>query len=171
MTIKILLAGEGGQGIQTVAKLISQACFEAGFYVSEIPNFGLEQRGGVSLEYLIISDKKIIYPKFTYADIILVMSSQAKERLILSLRGTMLGVTKQSRIILDLNDFMETLQNNNIHQQSYNIFFLGLIGKTLSDKKLLNIKNLQKLLENKLNKKPNWKENNEAFVFGCNYII
>ena len=44
---KIVLAGEGGQGVQSIAKILVEAGYEAGKEVLYIPNFGVEQRGGV----------------------------------------------------------------------------------------------------------------------------
>ena len=46
---KIVLAGEGGQGVQSIAKILVEAGYEAGKQVLYIPNFGVEQRGGVSV--------------------------------------------------------------------------------------------------------------------------
>jgi 2-oxoglutarate ferredoxin oxidoreductase subunit gamma len=160
MKTKILLAGDGGQGIQTISKLITQVAFDNSFFVSEIPNFGLEQRGGVSLEFLQISDKEIIYPKFAQPDVMLIMSSQAKER------------TEQHQLkdtkILNVEDYTKILEENNISKQSYNIFFLGILGKILADKKILNLNALRKVLHKKLSQKPNWEENNTAFELGIN---
>ncbi|MEI6040247.1 MAG: 2-oxoacid:acceptor oxidoreductase family protein [Candidatus Berkelbacteria bacterium] len=68
--IKILLAGEGGQGVQTVAKILTEAAQKAGLKTSYIPSFGVEQRGGVSLSYIQIDTEQIPYPRFEKADII-----------------------------------------------------------------------------------------------------
>lgn len=37
---KIVLAGEGGQGVQSIAKILVEAGYEAGKQVLYIPNFG-----------------------------------------------------------------------------------------------------------------------------------
>jgi 2-oxoglutarate ferredoxin oxidoreductase subunit gamma len=75
--IKILLAGEGGQGIQTVAKVLTEAAQMSGQKTSYIPSFGVEQRGGVSLAYVQISDSEIPYPRFEQADIVVVFCDRA----------------------------------------------------------------------------------------------
>jgi 2-oxoglutarate ferredoxin oxidoreductase subunit gamma len=46
---KIIIAGEGGQGIQTIAHAFARAAFLDDLNVSFMPNYGVEQRGGVSL--------------------------------------------------------------------------------------------------------------------------
>ena len=55
---KIVLAGEGGQGVQSVAKILVEAGYEAGKQILYIPNFGVEQRGGVSIAFCQILMKK-----------------------------------------------------------------------------------------------------------------
>ena len=58
---KIVLAGEGGQGVQSIAKILVEAGYEANKEILYIPNFGVEQRGGVSVAFCQIGDEKIGY--------------------------------------------------------------------------------------------------------------
>ncbi|PKM89566.1 MAG: ketoisovalerate oxidoreductase [Firmicutes bacterium HGW-Firmicutes-12] len=76
-TVKIALAGEGGQGVQSVAGIMVEAAYEEGREALYIPNFGVEQRGGVSVAYCQISDEKIGSPKFVYADLVIALSDRA----------------------------------------------------------------------------------------------
>jgi len=89
--LKLLIAGEGGQGVQTIGEILAQTAFTEGNEVSLIPNFGVEQRGGVSLAFLQISREKPIaypsaaptsfaYPKFKKADILVVLAGRAISR-------------------------------------------------------------------------------------------
>lgn len=75
--VKIVLAGEGGQGVQSVAGIIAEAANVEGKEALYIPNFGVEQRGGVSVAYLQISNEKIGSPKFQKGDIVVVLSDRA----------------------------------------------------------------------------------------------
>ena len=77
---KIMLAGEGGQGVQSVAAILSEAAYQAGKDVMYIPNFGVEQRGGVSIAFMQISSETIGSPKFDDAEIIVALSDRAIER-------------------------------------------------------------------------------------------
>jgi 2-oxoglutarate ferredoxin oxidoreductase subunit gamma len=77
---KILIAGEGGQGIQALAHVFVRAAFDAGLNVVYLPNFGVEQRGGVSLGFLQIGRGEIGFPKFDKADIIINMRDRAIDR-------------------------------------------------------------------------------------------
>jgi len=78
--IKIVLAGEGGQGVQSVAEIIAEAANEEGKQALYIPNFGVEQRGGVSVAYVQISDSSIGSPKFQTGDIVVALSDRAVRR-------------------------------------------------------------------------------------------
>ncbi len=81
--LKLLIAGEGGQGVQTIAEVFTQACHHEGDSATYIPNFGVEQRGGVSLAFVCISElKPVVYPKFEKADILVVLCERAIPRTI-----------------------------------------------------------------------------------------
>lgn len=79
-TTKIVLAGEGGQGVQSVAEIIAEAANEEGKKALYIPNFGVEQRGGVSVAYVQISEGNIGAPKFQTGDIVVALSDRAVRR-------------------------------------------------------------------------------------------
>lgn len=78
---KIIIAGEGGQGVQTIAKIILEAAYRKKMEVSYIPNFGVEQRGGVSVSFLKLStDNPIVFPKFDKGDIVVILSERSVQR-------------------------------------------------------------------------------------------
>lgn len=77
--MKILLAGEGGQGVQLAAEVLAKSAFLVGLSSSVIPNFGVEQRGGVSLAFIIIGGQ-ILYPKFAQADVAAIFCDRARPR-------------------------------------------------------------------------------------------
>ena len=77
---KIALAGEGGQGVQSLAEILAEAANQEGKQALYIPNFGVEQRGGVSIAYVQISDGPIGAPKFQKADILIPLSPRAIRR-------------------------------------------------------------------------------------------
>lgn len=78
--MKILIAGEGGQGIQTAAQVLAKAAFVEQKKVLYIPNFGVEQRGGASIAFLVIDEKPVVYPKFEKADILVILSERIVNR-------------------------------------------------------------------------------------------
>ncbi len=78
--VQIVIAGEGGQGVQSVANILSEAAYHKGKQVLYIPNFGVEQRGGVSIAFMQISDEPISTMKFTKADIVIALSGRSVAR-------------------------------------------------------------------------------------------
>lgn len=78
--MKILIAGEGGQGIQTIAQVLAKAAFKEEKKSLYIPNFGVEQRGGASIAFVVIDKNPVAYPKFEKADILAILSARVKER-------------------------------------------------------------------------------------------
>ncbi len=106
--IKILLAGEGGQGVQTVAKIITEAAQARNEKTSFIPSFGVEQRGGVSLAYIQIAEENIPYPRFETADIIVAFCNRA-------IKAIENYITDQTIFIYDSSaisdDFLEPIKS------------------------------------------------------------
>lgn len=158
MLLKLLIAGDGGQGIQTMADIISQAAFSKDFFVSYIPNYGLEQRGGSSLAFLQISDRDVAYPKFSNPDILVVMSDESRARV--------LGYEHKSVKVIDVKDYSQVLEENKVGTTGYNVFFLGVLAKVLEDNKIKLGEDIFAALEKKLGKKPNWEENERVYLAG-----
>ena len=156
--LKILLAGDGGQGIQLLSDIICRSAIEQGLYAVSIPNYGLEQRGGVSLSFVQIGAKEIIYPKFIKPNILLIMSEQARAR------------TKQHQFaevkIIDIVDFKTKMDEVGVPIKSRNIFFLGMFAKMLAAMDFCNQEIILRLLEKKLGDKLGWEENKKAFEQG-----
>ncbi|BCV19981.1 2-oxoacid:acceptor oxidoreductase family protein [Moorella sp. Hama-1] len=80
LNIKIALAGEGGQGVQSIAEILTEAAYHEGYQALYIPNFGVEQRGGVSVAFVQVSNDPVSAPKFTTGDIVVALSHRAVER-------------------------------------------------------------------------------------------
>lgn len=78
--VRIALAGEGGQGVQLVGEVLAEAAHRSGLESLYIPNFGVEQRGGVSIAFVQISDRPIGAPKFKKADVLVALSKRAVAR-------------------------------------------------------------------------------------------
>ena len=78
---KIVIAGEGGQGVQSIAKIIAYAAFDQGKKAVYVPYFSTEKRGGTTEAYAQVGDTVAAYPKFTKADLWVVLSQRAIERI------------------------------------------------------------------------------------------
>jgi len=105
--VKVAIAGEGGQGVQSIAEILAEAANEEGKNALYIPNFGVEQRGGVSIAFVQISDGEIGFPKFTKADILIPVSPRAVQR-------TTMYAGKDTVYIYDNSLIQEGEVNDNI---------------------------------------------------------
>lgn len=155
--VKILIAGEGGQGIQAVAQILAEAAYEEGKQVLYIPNFGVEQRGGVSVAFLQIGDEPIGSPKFAIADIVIALSERAVGRV-----GQYVG--RETVFVYDTmaaGDKTELprgaakvlaipgveIAKKELHPRVFNILIMGaVIGAT----NVVSLDNAKKAIENRL---------------------
>ena len=58
--MEILIAGRGGQGAVTAARLLATAAFHEGKEVQAFPHFGIERRGAPTYAFLRIDKKPIL---------------------------------------------------------------------------------------------------------------
>jgi 2-oxoglutarate ferredoxin oxidoreductase subunit gamma len=79
-TWQITLAGEGGQGLQAVGDILAFCAVSEGLYSTYIPNYGVEMRGGVSIAFVVISDKPVASPRFDESDLIICLSERSVKR-------------------------------------------------------------------------------------------
>ncbi len=138
-TIKIILAGEGGQGTQTIAKILSATAAEEGFEVSYIPSFGVEQRGSPSIAFLTISKDEIRYPRFDKADFAVILQQRA-------ISSVIKYVTPETTIIFDSSTVSSTVFKNkkmfgipaiklaseNLTPKSFNVLVVGALSRLLN---------------------------------------
>ncbi|AQS57809.1 2-oxoacid:acceptor oxidoreductase family protein [Desulforamulus ferrireducens] len=141
--VKICLAGEGGQGVQSVAEIIAAAANAEGREALYIPNFGVEQRGGVSIAYLQIADEPIGAPKFDKADILVALSDRAVRRCKqyidtntvyvydASIEGVEEDLPKEGEAKKVLAIPALEISKNELHPRVFNILIMGaVIGAT-----------------------------------------
>jgi len=155
---KIVLAGEGGQGVQSIAKILVEAGYAANKKVLYIPNFGVEQRGGVSIAFCQISDNEIGEPRFSKGDIVMMLSDRAIDR-------CATYVDKNTTVIYDtsvctLTPQMEAkeiigipankIANDELTTRVFNIIVLGVIIKATS---VLETEYVKKAIEQAFGKK------------------
>ncbi|MDO8507543.1 MAG: 2-oxoacid:acceptor oxidoreductase family protein [bacterium] len=77
---RIIVSGEGGQGIQVISKILATAAYMSGKKMLYVPNYGVEQRGGASLGFVQISNEEIGFPKFQNVDILVILAARAIPR-------------------------------------------------------------------------------------------
>ena len=155
--IKIALAGEGGQGGQSVAQIMTNAANDAGKEALYIPNFGVEQRGGVSIAFCQISDEKIGAPKFETGDIVIALSDRAVVRCQqyvgpgtifvyeASIEGVDEFLPKNAKKVLAIPALK--IAKEELHPRVFNVIILGA---TLKATNIMSLDDAKSALEKKL---------------------
>jgi 2-oxoglutarate ferredoxin oxidoreductase subunit gamma len=80
MTQRIICSGFGGQGVMLMGQLLAYAGMMEGKFVSWLPSYGPEMRGGTANCSVIISDEPVGAPTVTRADVVLVMNKPSMEK-------------------------------------------------------------------------------------------
>ena len=73
--IRILLAGQGGQGVLSAGKIIAESGLHEGKEVSYLPAYGPEMRGGTANCSVIVSDEEIASPLCNEPDVLVAMNA------------------------------------------------------------------------------------------------
>lgn len=80
MTERVIIAGSGGQGVMLLGKILAEAAMREGKFVTWLPSYGAEVRGGTSHSMVIISDKEIGSPYIEKPDSLIIMNAPSLER-------------------------------------------------------------------------------------------
>lgn len=155
--VKIALAGEGGQGVQSVAQIMTNAANDEGKEALYIPNFGVEQRGGVSIAFCQISEERLGAPKFEKGDIVIALSDRAVIRCAqyagpetvfiydASIEGVDEFLPKNAKKVLAIPALK--IAKEELHPRVFNVIILGA---TLAATGILSLDQAKKALEKKL---------------------
>ncbi|MCU0650773.1 MAG: 2-oxoacid:acceptor oxidoreductase family protein [Candidatus Omnitrophica bacterium] len=80
MTQRIIISGSGGQGIMMLGKVLAQAAMREGKFVTFLPAYGAEVRGGTANCMVVISEEEIGSPVVEAADSLIVMNEPSLDR-------------------------------------------------------------------------------------------
>ena len=78
--MSLIAAGFGGQGLMVLGQLVAYTGIEEGRFVSWIPSYGPEMRGGTANCCVIVSSEEIGAPVVSEADVIVVMNQPSFEK-------------------------------------------------------------------------------------------
>ncbi|MFH1395657.1 MAG: 2-oxoacid:acceptor oxidoreductase family protein [Candidatus Omnitrophota bacterium] len=76
----IICAGFGGQGIMVLGKVLANAAMEKGFFVTWLPAYGAEVRGGTAYSMVRASVSPIASPVIEKASTLIVMNEPSLDR-------------------------------------------------------------------------------------------
>ena len=174
MLVKTLIAGFGGQGILSMGLNLAQAAMLERKYVTYLPSYGAEVRGGTANCTVAISDEEIASPVASSPEFVIAMNLPSLVRFQnhvqsggLLLINSSLIETEITRGDIDIisvpaNDIAERLGN----PKSANMVMLGAFIKK---SKLVSLDSVIEGLGNILkNKQKLIAINKEALAAGCN---
>jgi 2-oxoglutarate ferredoxin oxidoreductase subunit gamma len=176
----IIIAGEGGQGIQTIAKILSTAAHDSGMSVSYMPQFGVEQRGAPSIAFMSIDDKPLRYPKFEKADMAIILQNRAVSSLenylnpntkVIFDSSTIAADSLPERIIKKFGLPATKYAIEKFNPKSFNIIVVGMLAKQIGLDKNIVWENVYKTLGKKFKNEEIEKINKEALEFGYEAVL
>jgi len=78
--VEIRICGLGGQGVVLAGEILGRAAVYDGKEAVETASYGAEARGSAAKSEVIISDKKIGYPRVRKCDVLVAMSQSAFDK-------------------------------------------------------------------------------------------
>lgn len=170
--IEILFAGFGGQGIMFMGKLLAQAGLVAGKYVTWMPSYGAEVRGGTAYSMAKVSNKEIASPIVTAPDILIVMNKPSllkyedkiKENGMLILNKSLVDIQPKRKDITVVSMPMTDMAHKLGNVRCANMVAVGALLKKL---KIISTRNITDALKGMLkNKEQLFLINKKAFDSG-----
>ena len=79
-TLRIALAGSGGQGVILCSILLAQAALRGGYYVAQSQSYGPEARGGSCKAEVLVEDRPIDFPHPEKTDFLLALTQDSLDK-------------------------------------------------------------------------------------------
>ncbi len=98
MTERIIIAGSGGQGVMLLGKILAEAAMKENKYVTWLPAYGAEVRGGTAYCMTIISEEEIGSPYINTADTLIIMNDASLEKFQMRLKKNGLLIINTSLV-------------------------------------------------------------------------
>ena len=80
MKKEIIISGFGGQGVMSIGKSLVEAGMAEGLHVTWAPSYGPEMRGGTANCSVVLSDKPVGSPLFSYSTELIAMNAPSLEK-------------------------------------------------------------------------------------------
>lgn len=170
MTEKIIIAGSGGQGIMLLGKVLASAAMKESKYVTWLPAYGPEVRGGAAYCMVIISDEEIGSPFIGLADTLIVLNSLAYEKFKTKLKNSGLLILNSSfehvlgKTSGKILKYPFTMLANNLG--NIKVANMIALGVYLNNKKIINAKKVFQVMQEMAPKKEIFEINRKAFSEG-----
>lgn len=150
-----LFAGFGGQGMLLIGELLASAGMIEGKYVSWLPSYGPEMRGGTANCSVVVSDKPIASPVITKASCVVAMNRPSLDKFEATVKeGGMLIINSSLIDIKSTRDDVDVyyVPANFKAEELGNVKVANMVilGSYLEKSKCVTIDSLMEALSNKL---------------------
>jgi 2-oxoglutarate ferredoxin oxidoreductase subunit gamma len=159
MTLDVMFAGFGGQGIMLIGQMVAYAGMGEGKQVSWLPSYGPEMRGGTAYCSVVVSDEPIGSPVNRNPSCCVVMNRPSLEKFapkvkeggLLVVNSSLIPVTSErediDELLVPCNELAMELGTG----KAANMVVLGaFVGRT----GVVTLESLDKLVEKQFAKKP-----------------
>ena len=176
MEKSILFAGFGGQGVQTLGKLVAYAANEEDKYVTFSPAYGGEMRGGTSNCTVVVGDRQIGSPNREQTDFVIAMNIESYQRFeplvksggVLIVNSSLIEEHTERNNITQVNVPANDLAVMAGSDKTLNVIMLGFFAAHYD---VISKSAAIKVVEERLGKKEKFREmNQKAFTLGAEYI-
>jgi len=147
MREEIIFAGFGGQGIMFMGKAIAYAAMNEGKFVTWIPSYGAEVRGGTAYSMVVISDNPIASPLVKEPTICVSMNSPSLRKYEPTIKKS--GLLIINRSIIDDKPIREDIDILNIpitelakDAGDYRIGNMVALGALLAKRRIVSLESL-----------------------------
>lgn len=151
MTERIIIAGAGGQGIMLLGKVLAEAALEEDKFVTWLPAYGPEVRGGAAHCMVVVSDKEIGSAHIDKSDSLIIMNqlSLAKFKNRIKNNGLMVINASLAKLGNNLQAKVVTGEFTDIAISLGNIRVANVValGSYLANKKTINLENIVKAIK------------------------
>lgn len=174
MTEEIIISGFGGQGIMLMGKILATAALKEKKYVTGIPSYGAEVRGGTAHCMIIISDKEIGSPFVSHPDSCIVMNEPSLDKFESKVKkgGTLFvnsSLVKRKPKRKDLKIYSAPFTDMALEIGDVKIANMVALGKYIKESKMVARGSILSVLMELVGKKEIFKLDEKALRKGLNY--
>lgn len=108
--IEVLITGIGGQGAQTIGKILIEIYFKKQYKISYYPFYGSQMRGGNSSCVVKFDEREVVNPCINNADLYAAMDENGINENIKYLKHNSIMIINVDKVS---DEFLELLNNNN----------------------------------------------------------
>ena len=151
MIERVLIAGAGGQGIMLLGKVLAEAALLEDKFVTWLPAYGPEVRGGAAHCMVTISNDEIGSPYIIKADTLIIMNQMSLDKFKSRLNNNGLMIINSSLTQPDKNIKTKTVSGRftdaAIKLGNIKVANMAALGMYLAHKKTVGLKNIEKVMQ------------------------